>query len=748
MKPFLNSLFKRHATKILLHTALLSTCFALTSCSEPVDDVKDQPQKKGTSTTDIAIDKSDTTENTTELDSNANPSSNDESESDVVDADDGHADEANGIHDTGNNDSPENTSSLTGIPADETAQDVDQVQEPQDPQDEADKPLNIALQDRVTLLDETFPYDENQPAIGHWHGNIRTAAGTAAVSANIQPAEQSDDEAEIDDTTIDPGQSLDDNPWHVVVTVAPGNRPHQIARDVKIDGKNITFNFPLDPPEAGQLEFTGTVSEDGQRLSGEVKWPEVLPQPGTFELARSPLPMTLPKPMAYGGKLEIDEGIFFDITLLLAETPDGNWVGHIDIPSQSIAAWPLDSVQKDGEQFIIHMGGASAAVYRGVMTDEGTFEGIYTQLEGQENEINLDFTFDRIDDYQIPEFEPVQNLGYEFERRDVTFRHSDDIVLAGTLTMPLTVNKLLPAAVLISAHGPHERDGNIFGHKTLEVMADSLARQGIATLRFDDRGRGQSSGKFQDATIHDFAEDALAAYSFLRAIEGLEPTQVGFIGHEEGGSVAAIAASQAENPGFVVLLGAAGVTGRELEIARTKKQMELLPNADPALKEALIKTQQETYDAFLSDAADEEVTAKMLAQLEAQSALIESAGGGKQAVSERSARAKVGAMKQPWARAYLTFDPAERLATLDCPVIAMWGSLDLHSPPEVNVEPIKAAFADKAPDQVTALVYNGLNHLFQPAQTGVASEYRKINMSMHPQVMQTIAQWIQDQTDQ
>ena len=95
-----------------------------------------------------------------------------------------------------------------------------------------------------------------------------------------------------------------------------------------------------------------------------------------------------------------------------------------------------------------------------------------------------------------------------------------------------------PAALLITGSGPEDRDETVFGHKPFLVLADSLARRGVAVLRVDDRGVGDSTGS-DAATIGDLAGDAHAAVAFLRTRQEIAAGKIGLIGHSEGGRCAA-----------------------------------------------------------------------------------------------------------------------------------------------------------------------------------------------------------------
>lgn len=87
---------------------------------------------------------------------------------------------------------------------------------------------------------------------------------------------------------------------------------------------------------------------------------------------------------------------------------------------------------------------------------------------------------------------------------------------------------------MVTGSGLQNRDEEIFEHKPFAVIADAFAKAGIATLRYDDRGFGESTGDVISCTTEDLMNDALAGIRLLR--ERFD--HVGVLGHSEGGSIA------------------------------------------------------------------------------------------------------------------------------------------------------------------------------------------------------------------
>ena len=108
------------------------------------------------------------------------------------------------------------------------------------------------------------------------------------------------------------------------------------------------------------------------------------------------------------------------------------------------------------------------------------------------------------------------------------------------------------------------------GHKPFLVLSDYLTRNGIAVLRFDDRGVGKSTGSFQTATSADFATDVTAAVEYLKTRKEVDKKKIGLIGHSEGGAIAPMVAANSKDIAFIVLMAGTGVSGDQLFLAQEK----------------------------------------------------------------------------------------------------------------------------------------------------------------------------------
>jgi len=326
---------------------------------------------------------------------------------------------------------------------------------------------------------------------------------------------------------------------------------------------------------------------------------------------------------------------------------------------------------------------------------------------------------------------------FPYPSEPVAFKVAADVTLAGTLTLPPGQGPF-PAVVLIAGSGPHGRDELIFGHRPFLVLADYLTRHGIAVLRYDKRGIGESTVDYATATSVDFASDADAAGHWLAAQPGIDPRRIGLIGHSEGGLIAPMVAARDPSVAFLVLMAGPGVDG-----ARVLAEQGRLISKAMGAKAADIARSSALRETAIAIVRDESNPATRAAKLKA----AVSAYGAAHHLSKvdlQRLEAQYAPIDSDWFRVFFTYDPAPALRTLRIPVLALIGEKDLQVPPDQNIPALRAALADDPRATVEELP--GLNHLFQTAVTGGVGEYGEIEETLAPQVLARITDWILDMT--
>lgn len=578
---------------------------------------------------------------------------------------------------------------------------------------------------QVEFLDETFEYDRDQPAAGLWVGNLHVQDqwwyGVLHIKHN------------------------DEEGWSARGIVVPPEMSFVAVgaecRDIEITNGHAELTVP--GQIGGTARLVGDVSDDGQRWMGTITQnpPSGDPIEGEFEFARTPQVVDLPRPMAFTGQIEVQGVLKLDMTLAFAQTPKGNWVGHVDVPAQMTHGFVLADLTREDRTFTGVMLGLPPA-YINVELDETERRITGTMKQGG---FVLDIDFARHDGYVGSELKRPQHPKppYPYAVRDVTITHPDGHTLAGTLTIPDT-NEYgagpFPTAVLITGSGPQDRDESLLGHKPFLVIADYLTRHGITVMRYDDRGTAQSSGTFSGATSADFATDVVAVMDFLKTQSDVDADRIGLIGHSEGGLIAPTVVTMTDDIAFLVLLAGPGVPGRELLAV----QRELLTMATGASEEDAQKSNQQfaEIERTIQGGADEEQILEFLVKI-----AREQDPDNKKTDEELAEIVKPQAktLMSPWFRYFMDYDPAEALRNLKCPVLALNGTLDLQVWHEQNLDAIERIMTEAGGD-ITAKRYEGLNHLFQPATTGSVGEYAQIETTFDEQVLRDIVDWIKLKT--
>ena len=409
------------------------------------------------------------------------------------------------------------------------------------------------------------------------------------------------------------------------------------------------------------------------------------------------------------------------------EQEDGAWQGTIDIPAQGAEALPLFriSVRDAGDR--TQRVEFSIRGVPGTPTFKGRLGG--GEIRGQFGQGGATFPF-RLGRQAVPLPRPP----FPYSSEDVAYQRGP-VRLAGTLTVPAGEGPFA-GVLLISGSGLQDRDQTLFGHKPFWVLADHLSRAGIAVLRVDDAGAGESEAHPNPPNIEDFAADAAAGVGFLHADDRIGT--VGLIGRSEGGVVAPMLASRRDDIGFIVLLAAPGVPGDEL-MRRQNERIYAALGFPADRRERLLGLLDRLFAILKSDAATTaaipEVEAIVREQMEANG--VPPSQQQDAQVSAAAAQALAPAM-----RGFLRHDPRPALTRTHVPVLALNGERDVQVDAQQNLPAIQAALADAGNDDVETHRFPGLNHLFQTAPTGLPSEYGALEETMSPAVLDGIRDWM------
>lgn len=386
---------------------------------------------------------------------------------------------------------------------------------------------------------------------------------------------------------------------------------------------------------------------------------------------------------SWSGKLKVGT---MSLTLVLhLEQADGYVKVSLDSPDQGAKGIPAFKEYLSDDSLAVKVE-AIGMTYRARLK-EGKLDGTFSQ-NGFSTKLALSKGVAEVKRPQMPK------SPYPYTTEEVTFRNEKDgATLAGTLTWPVGYDKNAkkkPVVVLfVTGSGQQNRDEEVFDHKPFLVIADYLARQGIATLRYDDRATGKSvGGEVKNATTEDFSRDAAAGIDFLRGNKAFG--KVGILGHSEGGSIAFMLGAQ-KKVDFIVSLAGPGVKGDTLLAAQGNCILAL--SGQPA---------NMTVEKYRQQEAVQQV---------------------------------------PWIRWFCDYDPSDDIRKTSCPVFALNGDRDCQVLSSLNLEAIRSLLPVTKRNMIKE--YPALNHLFQHCTIGLPTEYGQIEETISPEVLEDMAKWIQ-----
>ena len=297
-------------------------------------------------------------------------------------------------------------------------------------------------------------------------------------------------------------------------------------------------------------------------------------------------------------------------------------------------------------------------------------------------------------DYSVP-------AGAPYRAEHVRIPTPSGHVLAGTLTIPQNASGRLPVVITISGSGPQDRDEHlpiVPGFRPFRQIADTLGRRGVAVLRLDDRGTGESTGDFAKASSADFADDVRAAIAWLRARPDVNPLRIALLGHSEGAMIAPMVAATDPRLAGIVLMAGPSKRGREVLDHQIRYGIEHDSSIAPAKRDS----------AFAASRIAADTTAA----------------------------------PPPWMKFFLAYEPLPTIRKVKVPVLVLQGATDQQVTAD-QAEAIGAALRQAGNRDVTVRVLPNRNHLFLPDSIGNPAGYVRLpSGKIGPDVMGEIANWV------
>jgi len=436
----------------------------------------------------------------------------------------------------------------------------------------------------------------------------------------------------------------------------------------------------------------------------------------------------------------------------------GNWNGEIAVGSQKIRM-EFEILEKDGAP----VGKMSAQGVKGIpMAVE--INGDSLQLQVKQLGLRIDgvlqgteirgtffqngFTTAMVLKQGKVELKRPQTpkVPFPYKTEEVTFENrAEGAVLSGTLTFPVGYENMkqrkVPVVVMVTGSGTQNRDEEIFGHKPFAVIADWLARNGIASLRYDDRGAGKSTGEVATATTRNNANDARCGVEYIRSLKKFG--KVGVLGHSEGGTIALMLAGE-QVPDFIVSMAGVATSGLDCIVWQNLAQLE---------QQGVPEQMRNDYGRALEGIYTERI--RLFKENTADS--TRSRGGAipqaQQFVQDMCSKGnislpmgmllnlvKVASTASPWLDWFVGYSPEETVGKIKCPVMAINGEKDMQVPAQANLDLLRSLLPDSGKNLIKG--YPGKNHLFQNCSTGSVNEYESIEETISQDVLEDIAGWI------
>lgn len=413
------------------------------------------------------------------------------------------------------------------------------------------------------------------------------------------------------------------------------------------------------------------------------------------------------------------------ITVATAQT--GTWSGKLDVQGTKLTlVFHLDDENPTMDSPDQGAKGIPMQIERGELGKVtlripalgASYEGTWMirQIVGTFKQMNVEFPLTLTPGENKPK-RPQTPVGpFPYTTEEVTFANGD-VVLHGTLTLPEGYTDQTPALIMTTGSGIQNRDEELFEHKPFAVIADALARAGIATLRYDDRGFNGYDGNLNDCTIEDFKADALAGLELLRS----RFSHVGVIGHSEGGTIAMMLAAE-KQVDFAISLAGMIVSGAETLVEQNRIAL-----TDAGLPEETVNE----YCRLISEAFDACNDGKPMPSAD-NSDLPEAL--------KRNYQAVMAQLQTPYLSRFIAVDVRPLLPQITCPVLALNGTKDIQVNYETNLEALRNGLNGNTADVIQEV--EGVNHIFQHCTTGAVAEYKEIEETISPEVLSDITTWI------
>ena len=522
---------------------------------------------------------------------------------------------------------------------------------------------------------------------------------------------------------------------------------------IKEDGDKLTGK--LDSPdqgafgmEASKVEFNNGElvfhdEERGMKYVGKLNKAKNQVEGKFFQMGNE-LPLVLIKKVnkivgSWKGKIEF-RGMKLGLVIHIKEDGD-KLTGKLDSPDQGAFGMEASKVEFNDGELLFH-DGERGMKYVGKFDEaKNLISGTFFQMG---NELPLSLVKTEVVSEKPIIKRPQSPKGpFPYQEEEVTvYNKHADINLSATLTLPKDGNNF-PAVVLVSGSGPQDRNSEIMGHKPFLVIADYLTRNGIAVIRYDERGVKKSEGDFRAATTYDFSTDTESMVDFLKNHPKINSSKIGVIGHSEGGIIAPMLAARRSDLGFIIMLAGAGEGVKETLLYQDRLIEKANGLSDDIIEENQ-KQMKKIFDFVQKMDSNDKRDIEKLKEMFVKKLSV----GGGDMDHEKQASRMVRRMSSAWFKYLLNYDPVDNLKKVKCPVLAVNGMLDLQVDYKSHLPIIEKAFKEGLTKDYEIVKFPKLNHLMQTAKTGSPAEYGVIQETFAPVVLEKMKDWILEKTSE
>ena len=414
-----------------------------------------------------------------------------------------------------------------------------------------------------------------------------------------------------------------------------------------------------------------------------------------------------------------------NISFNIKTLADNQQVCTMDIPEQGAKDFPVELVKNDVDSLIIAMP-ALQANYKGHKVSSDNIKGYFTQI-GYTFRLDLTPSKITISRPQTP------TPPFAYKTQEVTFLSpKNNATLAGTLTYPVNYNEQnaqsTPVVLMVTGSGAQNRDEEVFDHKLFLVIADHLAKNGIASLRYDDRGFASSTGNI-DGTTADNLADAQAGIEYLRSLKQFG--KVGIIGHSEGGTIAFMLGAN-QSVDFLISLAGAAAQGIDILIGQNKAILPL---------QGVPQEMANDYATVLKIIFEDRIQGTQISNPSQYVASICENHKINLPLQLTTNLEKCISFGGQWIDYFLAYDPTTAIRQITCPVMALNGTLDMQVLCQDNIPLIKQHLPENK--QLLIKEYEALNHFFQHCTPATALNYGQIEETISTEVLSDLVIWIQ-----